>query len=194
MTPSTPRADARNNRTRIVEAARDAIATAAPDGGDLRLNAIAKQAGVGQGTLYRHFPTRADLLAEVYRHDVDELVALAPILLKTEAPDDALALWFDRVADYARVKRGVLAAVEASVWKDLSAHSLGPIGAAITLLLESGRASKVIRPEVDAQDVITLIGFLTRLDDSEWDDRARYLLTIVLDGLRPPTTVEARRP
>lgn len=189
MPPSTPRADAQNNRTRIIDAARAAIAAAAPNGEDLRLNAIAKTAGVGQGTLYRHFPTRVDLLVEVYRHEVDELVALAPTLLVAEAPDDALALWFDRVADYARVKRGVFAAVEASVWQNLSAHSLGPIGEAITLLLKAGRVSKVFRPEVDAQDVITLIGFLTRLDESQWDERARHLLVIVLDGLRPrPTT------
>jgi len=185
MTRSTPRADAVNNRARIVEAAREAIAAASPSGDDLHLNAIAQKAGVGQGTLYRHFPTRADLLVEVYRQDVDELVALAPILLETEAADAALAQWFDRVADYARIKRGVFAALEASVWKDLSAHSLGPIGEAITLLLEAGRAAKVIRPEVDARDVITLIGFLTRLSESDWDDRARHLLTIVLDGLRP---------
>lgn len=189
MPPSTPRADALNNRARIVDAAREAIAASAPNGEDLRLNAIAQKAGVGQGTLYRHFPTRVDLLVEVYRHDVDELVALAPALLDTEAPDDALAMWFDRVADYARVKRGVFAAVEASVWQDLSAHSLGPIGEAITLLLEAGRVSQVIRPEVDAQDVITLIGFLTRLDESHWDERARHLLAIVLDGLRPRATV-----
>jgi len=183
MTPATPRADARDNRARIVEAARDAIAAAAPDE-ELRLNAVAQSAGVGQGTLYRHFPTRADLLVEVYRHDVDELVALAPTLLATNSPVDALALWFDRVAEYARVKRGVFAALEASVWKDLSAHSLGPIGDAITVLLEAGRAAGVIREGVDAHDVITLISFLTRLDESEWEARARPLLAIVLDGIR----------
>ena len=70
--------------------------------------AIAKRAGVGQGTLYRHFPARADLLAEVYRRDVDELVAAAPALLGEHEPIEALSRWFDRVADYARVKRGVL--------------------------------------------------------------------------------------
>jgi len=180
-----PRADARNNRARIVEAARDAIALAGPDG-ELRLNAIAQKAGVGQGTLYRHFPTRADLLVEVYRHDVDELVAVASTLLETEAPFTALALWFDRVADYARVKRGVFAAVEASVWKDLSAHSLGPIGEALTLLLDAGRSAGVIRADVDAADVISLIGFLTRLEETDGDVRARHLLAIVLDGLRAP--------
>ena len=181
-TPSS-RADARSNRARIVEAARDAIAAAAPDE-ELRLNAVAQKAGVGQGTLYRHFPTRADLLVEVYRHDVDDLVALAPVLLETEPPLKALAHWFDRVADYARVKRGVFAALEASVWKDLSAHSLGPIGDALTLLLDAGRATGDIRPDADAHDVIILIAFLTRLDESEWDERARHLLGIVLDGLR----------
>jgi AcrR family transcriptional regulator len=182
---TTPRADAQLNRARIVEAAREAIAAAAP-GEDLRLNAVAQRAGVGQGTLYRHFPTREDLLAEVYRHEVDELVALAPQLLTKEAADDALSLWFDRVAEYARVKRGVFAALEASVWKDLSAHSLGPIGDAISVLLSAGRAAGVIRAEADAQDVITLISFLTRLDEADWDRRARRLLGLVLDGLRPP--------
>ena len=159
-------------------------------GDDLHLNAIARQAGVGQGTLYRHFPTRADLLAEVYRHDVDELVTLAPALLAeyNQAPDTALALWFDRVAEYARVKRGVLAAVEGSVWTDLSAHSLGPIGEAITLLLDAGVAAGVIRDGVDAQDVMTLIAFLTRLDETDWDRRAHLLLAVVSDGLRPPAS------
>jgi len=185
MNPSPSRADARDNRARIVAAARDAIAAAGP-GDELRLNAVAQKAGVGQGTLYRHFPTRADLLVEVYRHDVDELVALAPALVLAEAPDVALSLWFDRVADYARVKRGVFAALEASVWKDLSAHSLGPIGDAITILLDAGRDAKVVRDDVDAHDVITLISFLTRLDEAQWDDRAQHLLAVVLDGLRPP--------
>ena len=77
MNPTRLRADAAGNRARIIAAARTAIAAA----GEVKLNAIARQAGVGQGTLYRHFPTREDLLAEVYREDVDELVAAAPVLL-----------------------------------------------------------------------------------------------------------------
>lgn len=174
------RADAAENRARIVEVARAVVASS----DELKLNAIAKQAGVGQGTLYRHFPTREDLLAEVYRHDVEELVAAAPLLLAEHDPVTALACWFDRVADYARVKRGVFAAVEVGVWQDLSAHSLGPIGDAMTALLEAGKAAEVIRPDVDARDVILLIGYLTRLDEQEWDTRARHLLHVVLDGLR----------
>src|ERR1700744_3487694 len=127
------RADAAGNRARIIPAAREAVAS----GSEVKLNAIARQAGVGQGTLYRHFPTREDLLAEVYREDVDELVAAAPALLAEHPPLTAPALWFDRVAGYARVKRGVFAAVEAGVSQALAAHSLGPIGAALTLLLDA---------------------------------------------------------
>jgi AcrR family transcriptional regulator len=174
------RADAIENRARIIQVARSVVATAE----DLKLNAIAKQAGVGQGTLYRHFPTRADLLAEVYRQDVDELVAAAPALLKEHEPITALARWFDRVADYARVKRGVFAAVEVAVWQDLSAHSLGPIGDALTMLLDAGKVDRTIRSDVDARDVILLIGYLSRIDEAESDARAHHLLTVVLDGLR----------
>ena len=181
---STPkrRADAQENRERILDAARTVIVNSE----ELRLNAVAKAAGVGQGTLYRHFPTREHLLAEVYRHDVDELVAAAPALLGEHAPVEALGRWFDRVADYARVKRGVFAAVEVAVWQDLAAHSLGPIGDAVTILLEAGKADGALRPDVDARDVILLIGFLTRLEEAEWEERAGHLLRLILDGLRRP--------
>jgi AcrR family transcriptional regulator len=184
MNPTRLRADAAGNRARIVAAARSALA----DAGEVKLNAIARQAGVGQGTLYRHFPTREDLLAEVYREDVDELVAAAPALLAEyeHEPLTALAHWFDRVAGYARIKRGVFAAVEAGVSQALAAHSLGPIGEALTVLLDAGKADGTIRPDVDARDVILLIGYLTRLDPDEWDARARHLLQVILDGLRRP--------
>ena len=180
MNRASLRADAAGNRARIIAAARAAIA----DAGEVKLNAIARQAGVGQGTLYRHFPTREDLLAEVYREDVDALVAAAPALLAEHEPFTALACWLDRVADYAQVKRGVFAAVEAAVSQDLAAHSHGRIGAALTALLDAGKADGTIRPDVDARDVILLIGYLTRLEQAEWDARARHLLQVVLDGLR----------
>jgi AcrR family transcriptional regulator len=174
------RADAVANRARIVETARTMLAGS----GELRLNAVAKQAGVGQGTIYRHFPTREALLGEVYRRDVEDLVATASTLLERHPPIDALTRWFDRVADYARVKREVFAAVEVGVWTDLSAHSHGPIGDAITVLLDAGKAEGSIRQDVDARDVVLLIGYLSRLDEDEAALRGRHLLTIVLDGLR----------
>lgn len=181
MSAPRRRADAVENRDRIIAAARAMILDSSDE---VRLSAVAKQAGVGQATLYRHFPTREDLLAEVYRHDVAQLVSAAATLADQHRPLDALARWFDRVAEYARVKRGVFAAVEVGVWQDLSAHSLGPIGEAVTTLLDAGKAEGTIRADVDARDVILLIGFLTRLDEAEWEQRARHVLSIIRDGLR----------
>ncbi|KAB2380166.1 TetR/AcrR family transcriptional regulator [Actinomadura montaniterrae] len=178
----TRRADAQRNRERILQAARDLV----HEPGELKLNAVAKACGIGQGTLYRHFPTREDLLAEVYRHEVEELVAEAPRLLAALRPLDALAAWFDRVAAYARVKRDVFAAIEAATWQDLAAHSLGPIGEAVELLLAAGRSSGSVRPDAEARDVIVLISWLSRLDDAELDARGPRLLSILINGLRSP--------
>ena len=174
------RADAQRNRERILQAARELVR----EPGELKLNAVAKACGVGQGTLYRHFPTREDLLAEVYRREMDELVAAAPLLLETHEPLDALAAWFDRVAAYARVKRDVFAAVEAGIWRDLAAHSLGPIGEAVELLLAACREAGSVRVDAEARDVIVLISWLSRLDDAELDARGPRLLAIIVDGLR----------
>ncbi len=176
------RADAQRNRERILQAARDLVR----EPGELKLNAVAKACGIGQGTLYRHFATREDLLAEVYRREVEELVAEAPRLLATHRPLDALAAWFDRVAAYARVKRDIFAAVEAATWQDLTAHSLGPIGEALELLLAAGRSAGSVRADAEARDVIVLISWLSRLDDTELDARAPRLLSILVDGLRTP--------
>lgn len=176
----TRRADAQRNRERILQAARELV----QQPGELKLNAVAKASGIGQGTLYRHFPTREDLLAEVYRREMDELVAAAPRLLGTHEPLDALAAWFDCVAAYARVKRDVFAAVEAATWRDLAAHSLGPIGGAVELLLAAGRSAGDVRADAEARDVIVLISWLSRLDDAELDARGPRLLSILIDGLR----------
>ncbi|WP_297612172.1 TetR/AcrR family transcriptional regulator [Nocardia sp.] len=176
----TRRADAQRNRDLILQAARDLV----HQPGELKLNAVAKACGIGQGTLYRHFPTREDLLAEVYRHEVEELVAEAPRLLATHQPLDALAAWFGRVAAYARVKRDVFAAFEAATWRDLAGHSLGPIGEAVELLLAAGRSDGSVRADAEVRDVIVLISWLPRLDDAELDARGPRLLSILVDGLR----------
>lgn len=181
---SAVRADAQRNRERILAAARDLLR----EPGELRLNAVAKACGIGQGTLYRHFPTREALFAEVYRRQVEDLVAAAPQLLATHAPLEAMAVWFDRVAAYARVKRDVFAAVEAATWRDLAAHSLGPIGQAMESLLAAGRADGSVRADVQARDVIILISWLSRLDDQELDQRGPRLLAVLVDGLRPRGT------
>ena len=180
VTAPRRRADAAENRDRILAAARAELAGNA----DVRLNAIAQRAGVGQGTLYRHFPTREDLLAEVYRADVDELVAAATALLARFEPIDALRRWFDRVADYARVKRVCFAALEAATRQNLADHSHGPIGdydpAARRGQGRQGHSARCRRPRCHPAHRLSV----TRLDPEEFDTRARHLLRIVLDGIR----------
>jgi AcrR family transcriptional regulator len=174
------RSDAEQNRARILEVARTALATSS----DATLNSIAKLAGVGQGTMYRHFPNREALLLAVYRQDVRALIDAAPTLLAENPPIEALRLWFDRLASYGRIKHGVAQAVEAATRADLSSEYYDQVISTITLLLDACKAAGDVRPDVDAEEVLLLVGFLWRIDNRDWEARTRRLLAIVLDGLR----------
>jgi len=174
------RSDAEQNRARILAAARSALSASS----DATLNSIAKLAGVGQGTMYRHFPNREALLLAVYRHDVQAVIDAAPALLAAHPPSEALRLWFDRLASYGRIKHGVAQAVEAATRADLSGEYYDQMIAAITLLLDAGKLEGTVRPDVNAEEVLLLVGFLWRTDNPDWEVRTRHLLTLVLDGLR----------
>jgi AcrR family transcriptional regulator len=175
------RSDAEQNRARILEAARTALAAS----GDASMQSIARLAGIGQGTLYRHFPNREALVLAVHRHDVQALVNAAPELLDAQSPFDALRLWFDRLASYGRIKHGLAGALYTVTQAQLEGEGYGPVIGAITLLLDAGKEAGVIRPDVDAEEVLLLAGFLWRIDlDADWETRSRHLLDIVMDGLR----------
>jgi AcrR family transcriptional regulator len=171
------------NRDRIVEVARAELSASNGAIAELKLHRIAKTAGVGQGTLYRHFPTREHLLAEVYRQELTELVDAVPPLLAEHQPRDALTHWLARLVEYARVKRGVMAAIEASAWQDLYSDQHDRLDTALETLLERGKATGQLRADVDAADVILLLGALSRIPESEWDARARTVVAVVVDGL-----------
>jgi AcrR family transcriptional regulator len=167
-----------------VDAARAAL-TGSPDA---TLNSIAKRAGVGQGTLYRHFATREALLLAVYRRDIEELLHAAPELLRTheQRPLEALRLWLDRLAAYGRIKHGVSQAVEAATRADLSNDYYGPVIDTIGSLLRAGQDAGAVRADVEAPEVLLLVSFLWRSDQGpDWEPRTRHLLDLVLDGLRP---------
>ncbi len=184
MSVRARRSDAVVNRERIVVAARAALSESNSAAGELKLHLVAKAAGVGHGTLYRHFPTREHLLAEVYRHELGELVDAVAVLLIDYPPLEALMRWLDRLVEYARVKRGVMAAIEASAWQDVYAGQRGRLDAALGELLEQGKRSGELRTNVDATDVILLLGALSRIPSSEWDPRARTVVAVIVDGLR----------
>ncbi|GAB3138468.1 TetR/AcrR family transcriptional regulator [Amycolatopsis sp. NPDC004378] len=186
MTGRERRSDAVANRDRIVEAARAELSRSNGAAAELKLHAVAKAAGVGQGTLYRHFPTREHLLAEVYRSELTQLVDAVAPLLAEHAPLVALTHWLARLVEYARVKRGVMAAIEASAWQDLYADQHHRLDDALESVLERGKAAGEVREEVDAADVILLLGALSRIPEAEWDARAAKVVAVVVDGLRAP--------
>jgi AcrR family transcriptional regulator len=174
------RADAQLNRDRILEVARHALAASS----DASLNSIAKKAGVGPGTLYRHFPNREGLVLAVYRHEVQQLADLAPQLLEEHPPLVALRLWFDRLAYYGKIKHSLADVLHAATSDGLVGETYGPVIGAITLLLHACEEAGTLRSGIDADDVLLMVGFLWRLDPSnDWEARASRMLDFVMDGL-----------
>lgn len=184
------RTDAARNRATIIEAARRLVT----EPGELKLSAVARAAGVGQATLYRHFATRGDLMRALYDDEIDELVTLAYTLIDKHPPREALRRWFTRLAEYARVKFGVMAAVEASIWQDIAAQTPGKLSDALGALLAAGRGTGDLRDDVDPRDVILLSWFLAHVAEDEWADRTPRLLGVLLDGLttQPAVSTESQ--
>lgn len=179
--PATVRRDAERNRARILDAARAALDA----DGDASMHAVAKAAGVGQGTLYRHFPTREALVMAVHRHDVAELVDAAPALLTDREPPAALRAWLDRLARYGRIKHGLAGALHTAMHAELADEGYDPVVGAIRTMLDAGVADGSLRADVSADEVLLMVGFLWRIDlDDAWEDRTTRMLDTVLDGLR----------
>ena len=178
------RADARRNRDKLIAAAKDLFAET---GSDVSLDAVARRAGVGPGTLYRHFPTRDALVEAAYRSEVAELSAAADDLLASCPPDVALAEWMDRFVAYAAAKRGMRAALQSVVasGSDIFADARRQNLATLATLLAAGAEAGTIRPDVEAEDVLRATGIVWQLDDQPgWEEQARRLLGLVMDGLR----------
>jgi AcrR family transcriptional regulator len=174
------RSDARENRRRIVDVAREAFASA----GDTSLNEIAKRAGVGPGTLYRHFPTREALVVEVYRAEIETVAELAPALLAAHPPLEALRLWLDRVARYGQVKFGVAEVIHAATTDTVEDEAYRLVTGAIGALLDAGAAAGVLRPGVDPDDFLLLISFLWRIaPETGGEVRAARMLDLVMAGV-----------
>jgi AcrR family transcriptional regulator len=176
------RADARRNRDRLLAVA---VAALSEDGPDVPLDAIARAAGVGIGTLYRHFPTRDALVEAAYRTELDKLCAVAPALLADRPADAALRSWMDRFVDYIAAKRGMAAALKALIagGGNPYAHSRDRMLAAVDTLLAAGVTAGTLRPDVTAADVLTGISGITLATDER--DQAARLLDLLLDALRP---------
>jgi AcrR family transcriptional regulator len=178
------RSDAARNRERLIDVARQALESDPPP----TMAAVARAAGVGQGTLYRNFPTWDDLVMAVHRTDVAELVDMVPALLEREPPARALRTWLDRLAEYGRLKKGLGNAIHAAMQDQLAHEGYAPVVDAIDRLLAAGRAQGLYRSDVTGEELLLMVGFLWRLDLTEGrDERSARMLDVVMAGLAAST-------
>jgi AcrR family transcriptional regulator len=176
------RSDAQRNRDHILQVAHDAFA----ESGTTSLNEIAKRAGVGPGTLYRHFPTREALILAVYRRDMQRLVDSVPDVLAIHPPLDAFRVWFHTLAEYVRVKHGLGEALHSAAIKDAINETYAPVVAAVGKLIDACVACEAMRPGLEPDDVLLLMGFMWRVEAGpEGKRQAERIIELVIDGLAP---------
>ncbi|MFI8182871.1 TetR/AcrR family transcriptional regulator [Actinacidiphila glaucinigra] len=183
-TDARRRADALRNREHILRVARDTFA----ESGTASLNTIAKRAGVGAGTLYRHFPSREALVLAVYRHDVQRLIDSVDDVLAAHCPLEAFRTWFTAVADCVRDRHGLGEALHGAAAQDTVVHETrGRVVGAVGTLLRACEADGSVRPGLAPEDVLLLMGFLWRVGGDTLGrerDRDRRVTDLVVNGLR----------
>ena len=182
------RADAHRNRARLIEAAHDVFAAR---GSAATVEEIAKAAGVGAGTFYRHFPRRIDLVEAVYREDVEGLVTLAADLAGTTEPWPALAAWLEGFVRYAQAKRTLLTELHEAFEKspDLAIQLRDRITGAAGSVLTRAQVAGVARADLDAVDLMQLVGGMCMARGGTLEQNHR-LLGFVLDGIRTPRSAQ----
>lgn len=180
--PAPPvRAHARQNRERILQAAWESLL----ESNDASLNSIAKKAGVGIGTLYRHFPTRVDLQAAVYRSQVETVCAAADEYMISSTPDQALSGWLRAMVAYLATKRGLSRALIDSLGKDsqLITSCWGAMSDAAERLMTRAQAAGMLRDDIKPVDVLRLVHGVVIATEQAPEETDR-LLGLMLDGLR----------
>jgi AcrR family transcriptional regulator len=183
-----PRADAVRNRERVLEAAKAVFSAGGPDAS---LDAVAKRAGVGIGTLYRHFPTREALFEAVYRREVQQLSELAEALKSEADTVGALRRWLRSNVEFVATKKGMLAALALTVdgSSELYAHTFDRLTKAVRALLDRAVAAGKIRADVGPEDLLrALVGMCYLHDQPGWQASVLRLLDVFVDGLRIPAT------
>jgi len=186
-TARRPRLDAQRNRERVLGAAREAFAAARRTGQPVTLEHVARQAGVGIGTLYRHFPSREALIEALYREEVEQLCASVDALLTVHRPDLALRRWMDCFADYVAAKQEMgdvlRALIDAGVVT--AAKSRERLAVALRHLLEAGAADGTLRSDLRAEDLVTaIVGVVSATAVAGGREQLGRLFDLVLEGAR----------
>lgn len=188
MTEATPatygtqRQAAAKNRAAIIDAAHELFA----ENPLVPLNDVAKRAGVGPGTLYRHFPSREDLILAAYQHDIERLTLMVDeVLTASTSAHEAFVTWFETLAGYIRIKHGLGDALHSAAAQDVVDSSWAPATAAVAKLVDACIVEGSIAPGHDPADIIMLMSFLWRVAPTDAGvAQGRRLTAIVFEGLR----------
>ncbi|MDR3465955.1 MAG: TetR/AcrR family transcriptional regulator [Xanthobacteraceae bacterium] len=176
-----PRADAVRNRERVLAAAKAVFSAGGPDAS---LEAVARRAGVGIGTLYRHFPTREALYEAVYRREVEQLGELAGQLMGEPSPVEALRRWLRSNVAFVATKKGMSAALALAAHGELMAFSYDRLTKAVGALLARAVAAGEIRADVSAEDLLrALVGMCYLHDQPGWQASVLRLMDVLVDGM-----------
>jgi len=193
------RADARRNAQALLDAAMKVFATS---GVEAPAREIAERAGVGVGTLYRHFPQRSDLVVAVFRNEVDACADAAPRFAAAHPPAEALARWLQRYVDLIAAKRGLAGALSSDdpAFQSLPAYFLDRVRPALQGLLDAAIDAGEIRPDVDASELLLAVARLCKTDAYGGSpEQSRRMVALLADGLRygaraPAEERKTRRP
>jgi AcrR family transcriptional regulator len=177
------RADAQRNADAVLEAAK---AVFAESGVDAPVREIASRAGVGIATLFRRFPKRSDLIAAVFRREVDACAADAAKLAIEHPPAEALTLWLRRYAEFIATKRGLAAALHSGdpAFESLPDYFRANFEPALRLLLDAAAATGEVRRDIEPYDLLRAIGNLSVPRDQDGRDHTRRMIDLLIDGLR----------
>jgi AcrR family transcriptional regulator len=191
-TARKPRADAMRNRERVLEAAKSVFSAGGPDAS---LEAVARTAGVGIGTLYRNFPTREALFEAVYRREVQHLADLAESLKDKIDPVDALRQWMRSNVKFVATKKGMSEALALAAYKnsELFSYSYDSLTRAIGSLLDRAVAAGKIRGDIGPEDLLrALVGMCYTHNQPGWQKSVLRLIDVFIDGLRTPYASQAK--
>jgi AcrR family transcriptional regulator len=177
------RADAQRSIDNLLEAAKSVFAAS---GVDAPVRGIADRAGVGIGTVYRHFPNRSDLVAAVFRREVDACAAAAATLANAHAPEEALSRWLHRYTDFIATKRGLAAALHSgdSAFAPLPAYFRQHLEPALKSLLDAATAAGVVRSDVEPYELLHAVASLCSPAHNAGPAHVRRMVDLLIDGLR----------
>jgi AcrR family transcriptional regulator len=185
------RADARRNIETLLETAMQVFATS---GVDAPAREIADKAGVGVGTLYRHFPQRADLVVAVFRNEVDACADAAPLLAADHEPGAALHRWLERYIDFIAAKRGLSSALHSGnpAFESLPIYFQEKLRPALQSLLEAAAKTGKVRADIDPAELLLAVARLCAPNDRGGiDEQSRRMVALLIDGLRYQRHIEA---